>query len=161
MQRIRSFVGSAFRSRRAVPSGAARNAPALPGLSEGFHTHVPRETRRFKAWKLCAASVDYSNRRRGDRTRSLMPQRAARGAGSRGSLRLDPPLRRPLTRRRAVNRLLHYAFTQEAWPPRALNSVRDPISRARTAQLPKSSDHAHDGRLDSVGFRRPRGSESG
>jgi hypothetical protein len=42
-----------------------------------------------------------------------------------------------------------------------VNSLRDPVSSARTVQLPKSSDHAHDGRLDSVGFRRPRGSDSG
>jgi hypothetical protein len=32
-----------------------------------------------------------------------------------------------------------------------LDSLRGPVSRARTVQLPKSSDHAHDGRLDSVG----------
>jgi hypothetical protein len=53
------------------------------------------------------------------------------------------------------------AFTQGPWPPRALNSVPDSVSRARTVQLPKSSDHAHAGRLDSVRFRRPRGSENG
>jgi hypothetical protein len=40
-----------------------------------------------------------------------MPPRAARGAGSRARRRLEPPLCRPLARRRAVNGHLHYAFT--------------------------------------------------
>jgi len=53
-------------------------------------------------WKRCAASVDCSSRRRGDQARSSMPQRAARGAGSRARRRLEPPLCRPLARRRAV-----------------------------------------------------------
>ena len=70
-------------------------------------------------WKLCAASVDYSSRRRGDRARSSMPRRAARGAGSRARRRLEPRLCRPLARRRAVNRHLHYALTRRAWPARA------------------------------------------
>ena len=94
-------------------------------------------------WKLCAASVDYSSRRRGDRARSSMPRRAARGAGSRARRRLEPPLCRPLARRRAVNRHLHYAFTRRAWPPRALNSLPDAVSTGRTVQLLTSSDHAH------------------
>jgi hypothetical protein len=42
-------------------------------------------------------------------------------------------------------------FRFRAWPSRALNSLPDAVSTARTVQLPKSSDHAHDGRLDSVG----------
>jgi hypothetical protein len=41
-------------------------------------------------------------RRRGDRARSSMPQRAVRGAGSRARRRLEPPSCRPLTRRRSV-----------------------------------------------------------
>ena len=86
--------------------------------------------------------------------------RTARGAGSRARRRLEPPLCRPLARRRAVNRHLHYAFTQGAWPPRAQLAARRRLDR-RTVQLLTSSDHAHDGRLDSVGLRPPRVSESG
>jgi hypothetical protein len=93
-------------------------------------------------WKLCAVSADYSSRRRGDRTHSSMPQRDARGAGSRARRRLEPPLCRPPARRRAVNRHLHYAFTHGPWPPRALNSLPDAISTGRTFQLLTSSDHA-------------------
>ena len=94
-------------------------------------------------WKPCAASVDYSSRRRADRARSSMPRHAARGAGSRARRRLEPPLCRPLARRRAVNRHLHDAFTRRAWPPRALNSLPGAVSTGRTVQLLTSSDHAH------------------
>ena len=47
-------------------------------------------------WKPCAASVDYSSRRRADRAHSSMPRHAARGAGSRARRPLEPPLCRPL-----------------------------------------------------------------
>jgi len=58
------------------------------------------------------------------------------------------PLRllcRPLVRRRAVNRHLHYASDQGVWPPRALNSlpVAVSISTRLFVQLLTSSDHAH------------------
>jgi len=93
-------------------------------------------------WKRYAASVDCSSRRRGDRARSSMPQRAARGAGSRARRPLEPPLCRPLARRRALNRHLHYAFTRRAWPSRALNALPGAVSTGRTVQLLTSSDHA-------------------
>ncbi len=54
------------------------------------------------AWKLCAASVDYSSKLPGDRARSSVPHRAARGAGFRARRRLEPPLCRAQARRRAV-----------------------------------------------------------
>ena len=118
---------------------------------------------RSNWWKLCAASADYSSRRRADRARSSMPQRAARGAGSRARRRLEPPLCRPLARRRAVNRHLHYAFTQGAWPPRALNSLLGAVSTRGepfnfSRQAIKDKNHR---RLDSVGLRPPRESEIG
>ena len=62
--------------------------------------------------KPCAASVDCSSRRLGDRARSSTPQRAARGAGSRARRRLEPPLYRPPTRHRAVKRHLDQAFAR-------------------------------------------------
>ena len=65
-------------------------------------------------WERCAASVAYSNRRPGDRGRSSMPRRDARGAGSRARMRLESPLCRSLARRTAVNRHLYYAFTPGA-----------------------------------------------
>jgi hypothetical protein len=82
-----------------------------------------------------------SSRRRGDRARSSMPRRGARGAGSRTRQRLEPPLCRPLARRRAVNRHLRYAFTQGACPARALNSLPGAVSTRRTVQLLTSDDH--------------------
>jgi hypothetical protein len=107
-------------------------------------------------WKPCAASVDCSSRRRGDRARSSMPQRAVRGAGSRARQRLEPPLCRPLLRRRAVNRHLHYAPTRRAWPPRALHSRPGAVLPGRTVQLLMSSDHTHDARSRIVSGPRAR-----
>ena len=102
-------------------------------------------------WKLCAASVDCSSRRRGDRARSSMPRRAARGAGSRARRRLEPPLCRPLARRRAVNRHLHYAFTRRAWPPRALNSLPGAVStRTNRSTSHVKRSRTHDSRLDTA-----------
>jgi hypothetical protein len=74
-------------------------------------------------WKPCAASVDYSSRRRADRAHSSMPRHAARGAGSRARRPLEPPLCRPLARHRALNRHLHDAFTRRARPACALTSL--------------------------------------
>jgi hypothetical protein len=71
-----------------------------------------------------------------------MPRRAASGAGSRARWRLEPPLCRPLARRRAVNSHLHQAFTRGAWPARALNSLPGAVSTRRTVQLLTSDDHA-------------------
>ncbi len=65
---------------------------------------------------------------------------AARGAGSRARRRLEPRLCRPLARRRAVNRHLRYAFTQRAWPARALNSLPGAVSTRRPVRLLTSSD---------------------
>jgi hypothetical protein len=74
-------------------------------------------------WKPCAASVDYSSRRRADRAHSSMPRHAARGTGSRARRPLEPPLCRPLARHRALNRHLHDAFTRRARPACALTSL--------------------------------------
>jgi hypothetical protein len=94
-------------------------------------------------WKLCAASVDYSNRQRGDRARSSMPRRAALGAGSKARRRLEPPLGRPPARRRAVKQTFPLGFHSRVWPPRALNTLPDAVSAGRTVLLRTSSDHAH------------------
>jgi hypothetical protein len=87
--------------------------------------------------------VKHSIRRRADRARSSMPQQAAHIASFRARRRLKPPLRRPLARRRAVNRYLHYAFTRRAWPARALNLLIGAVSTRWAVQLLTSSDHAH------------------
>jgi hypothetical protein len=87
--------------------------------------------------------VKHSIRRRADRARSSMPQQAARSASFRARRRLEPPLRRPLARRRAVNRRLHYAFTRRAWPARALDLLTGAVSTRWAVQLLTSSDHAH------------------
>jgi len=84
-----------------------------------------------------------SSRRRGDQARLSMPQRAARGAGSKARRRLEPPLYRPPARRRAVNRHLRQASTRRPWPPCALHSLPGPVSPGRTTQLLTSTDHAH------------------
>ncbi len=106
-------------------------------------------------WKRCAASADYSSRRRVDRARSSMPQRAARGAGSRARRRLEPPLCRPLARRRAVRRHLHYAFLKGRG--HLAHSTRCPdrldIDR-RPVQLLTSSEHEQ--KPPSSRFGRPQ-----
>ena len=89
-------------------------------------------------WKLCAASADFSSRRRGDRARSSMRRRAARGAGSRARRRLEPPLCRPLARRRPVKQTSPLRVPQGAWPPRALNSLPGP---SRHRQANRSTSH--------------------
>ncbi len=61
-----------------------------------------------------------------------MRRRAARGAGSRARRRLEPPLCRPLARRRPVKQTSPIRVPQGAWPPRALNSRPGP-SRHRQA----------------------------
>jgi hypothetical protein len=97
-------------------------------------------------WKPCAASVDCSSKRRGDRARSSMPQRAVRGAGSRARRRLEPPLCRRLARRRAVNKQIHASFTRKAWLPRALHSRPGAVSTGRTTQLLMLGDQKRDAR---------------
>jgi hypothetical protein len=93
-------------------------------------------------WKLCAATADSLSKRHGDRARPSMRRRAARGAGSRTRPRLEPPLCRPVARRRAVNGHLHYAFLK--WRRHPARSTRCPdrldIDR-RTVQLLTSSDY--------------------
>jgi hypothetical protein len=155
--------------------------PCRPELSD---TDVPREIRRFnvapRGWSfsegyltrqddlillsitVIADMISAGNAHRCFATAVGGSQPSADSGPSSGVAAPVGALRR-LNVRASDQRFLpiHYAFTQEARPPRALKSVRDPVSRARTVQLPKSSAHAHDGRLDSVGFRRPRGSESG
>jgi hypothetical protein len=107
-------------------------------------------------WKPCAASVDYSSRRQGDRARSSMPRRAVRGVGSRARRRLEPPSCRPLTRCRAVNRQIHHAFTRRAWPPLALHSRPGAVLTGRTVQLLMLSDHKRDARSRIVSDPRAR-----
>ena len=95
-------------------------------------------------WKPCAASVDYSSRRRADLAHSSMPRHAARGAGSRARRPLEPPLCRPLARHRALKRHLHDAFTRRARPAGALDLVarRRADRTGRTVLRLTSSDHA-------------------
>jgi hypothetical protein len=113
-------------------------------------------------WKLCAASADYSSKRRGDRARSSMPRRADHGTGSRVRRRHEQRLCRPPARRRDSQQHFHYAFTQGAWPSRALNSPPDTVSTGRTVRLLTSSDHAHATVvLDSGELGPPQGLERG
>ena len=98
------------------------------------------------------------------RSRSRRWRSAALGAGSKARRRLEPPLCRPLARRRAANRHLHYNLTQRAWSPRALEPLPDAVSTStgRTVQLSgQVITHKNHGGLDSVGLRPPRDSEYG
>ena len=103
-----------------------------------------------------------SSRRRGDRARSSMPRRAARGAGSRAMRRLEALLCRPLPRRRALNRHPPLRFH----PSGAAASLAQFAARRRLHKWNRPTSHAklsltHVGRPDSVGLGPPRGAESG
>ena len=128
---------------------------------------APRRGRKSSGGRLLPVSSssgnpEESSRRRGDRARSLMPQHAARGAGSRARRRLEPPLCRPPARRRAVNRHLHCAFTQGARPPRASTRCPAPSRPGEPFNFSRQAiTNKNHRRRDSVGLRPPRDSEIG
>ncbi len=113
-------------------------------------------------WKPYAASADCSSRRRGDRVRSSMQRRTARGAGSRARRRLEPLLCNPLCRHPASNKHLHHALAWRLWPTRARKSLRAAVSTGRTVQIRTSSDRAgtHIGDFDRLRFTAPPRSEN-
>ena len=92
-------------------------------------------------WKPCAGSADCSSRRRGDRVRSSMRPRAARGAGSRARRRLEPLLCRRLAQRRVINTHLHHLSLGERGHL-TRNTLRGAVSTGRTVQLRTSNDRA-------------------
>ncbi len=80
---------------------------------------------------------------------------AARGAGSRARRRLEPPLCRPLARRRPVKQTSPLRVPQGAWPPRDSTRCPDRLDLdRRTVQLLTSSDHEQ--KPPSSRFGRPQ-----
>ena len=119
------------------PRDDATGKPVEPGIHDlaMLVNHSERLAKCDSVSPTCHGSC--SSRRRGERARSSMRRRAARGAGSRARRRLEPPLCRPLARRRAVNRHLHYAFLKGRGHP-ALNSLPGP---SRHRQANRSTSH--------------------
>ena len=94
-----------------------RVSPSSPAYTIWAWSRITPNGRRNCASVSPVCHGSCSSSRQGDRARSSMPQRAARGADSRARRRLEPPLCRPQARRRAVNRHLHYAFLKRRGHP--------------------------------------------